>query len=114
MNAQGVRRGFSVQQSDLMCKRGCGFYGNAVWQGLCSKCWRQENQLQREEEAASASSREEARSRPESSRTHSVPIVKRLFTSAPKTPARRGTTVSLECVTHRVHLAMETWTENTP
>ncbi|XP_016420829.1 rab5 GDP/GTP exchange factor-like [Sinocyclocheilus rhinocerous] len=104
MNAQVVRRGISVQQSDLMCKRGCGFYGNAVWQGLCSKCWRQENQctrakqieddralaerLQREEEAASASSREEAPSRPESSRTHSVPIVKRLFTSAPKTPAR--------------------------
>uniref|UniRef100_A0A672Q9I2 A20-type domain-containing protein n=1 Tax=Sinocyclocheilus grahami TaxID=75366 RepID=A0A672Q9I2_SINGR len=47
MNAQGVRRGFSVQQSDLMCKRGCGFYGNAVWQGLCSKCWRQENQCTR-------------------------------------------------------------------
>uniref|UniRef100_A0A673H1J9 A20-type domain-containing protein n=1 Tax=Sinocyclocheilus rhinocerous TaxID=307959 RepID=A0A673H1J9_9TELE len=47
MSAQGVRRGFSVQQSDLMCKRGCGFYGNAVWQGLCSKCWRQENQCTR-------------------------------------------------------------------
>uniref|UniRef100_A0A8C2GEX2 RAB guanine nucleotide exchange factor (GEF) 1, like n=1 Tax=Cyprinus carpio TaxID=7962 RepID=A0A8C2GEX2_CYPCA len=107
MNPQVVRRGFSVQQSDLMCKRGCGFYGNAVWQGLCSRCWREENQctrtkqieddralaerLQREEEAAYASSgREEARPRPESSKTHStVPIVKRLFTSAPKAPARR-------------------------
>ncbi|KAF4103714.1 RAB guanine nucleotide exchange factor (GEF) 1, like [Onychostoma macrolepis] len=105
MNSQGVRRGISVQQSDLMCKRGCGFYGNAVWQGLCSKCWREENQctrakqieddralaerLQREEEAAYACSREEAPSRPETSKTHSVPMVKRLFTSAPKTPARR-------------------------
>ncbi len=70
--------------------------------------------LQREEEAAYASSREEAPSQPESSKTHSVPMVKRLFTSAPKTPARRGTTVSLQCLTHRVHLVMETWTENKP
>uniref|UniRef100_A0A672M8A8 RAB guanine nucleotide exchange factor (GEF) 1, like n=1 Tax=Sinocyclocheilus grahami TaxID=75366 RepID=A0A672M8A8_SINGR len=115
MNAQGVRRGFSVQQSDLMCKRGCGFYGNAVWQGLCSKCWRQENQctrakqieddralaerLQREEEAASASSREEAPSRPESSRTHSVPIVKRLHAGAPKTAVSQSASLSRDHVT---------------
>lgn len=104
MDSRGERRGFSLQQSDLMCKKGCGFYGNAVWQGLCSRCWRQETQcsqakqieddralaerLQREEEAAYASSRQEEHPPPQSSRTHSVPIVKRLFTSAPKTPAR--------------------------
>ncbi|CAM4558241.1 unnamed protein product [Leuciscus chuanchicus] len=105
MNSQ-ARRGFSVQQSDLMCKSGCGYYGNAVWQGHCSKCWREQNQctrakqieedralaerLQREEEAAAyASSQEGAPPPPASARTHTVPMVKRLFTPAPKTPARR-------------------------
>ncbi|XP_067306014.1 RAB guanine nucleotide exchange factor (GEF) 1, like isoform X2 [Pseudorasbora parva] len=97
-----VRRGFSVPQSDLMCKMGCGYYGNAVWQGHCSRCWREQNQssrakqieedralaerLQREEEAA-YSSQEGAQSQPGVSRTHSVPMVKRLF--PPKTPAHR-------------------------
>lgn len=107
MNSGMERRGISIQQSDLMCKRGCGFYGNAVWQGLCSKCWREENhsvkdkqieddralaeRLQREEEekAAYASShkREQSETTSTSSKTQSVPIVKRLFTSASKTSA---------------------------
>uniref|UniRef100_A0A8C1UJL6 RAB guanine nucleotide exchange factor (GEF) 1, like n=1 Tax=Cyprinus carpio TaxID=7962 RepID=A0A8C1UJL6_CYPCA len=130
MNSQVVRRGFSVQQSDLMCKRGCGFYGNAVWQGLCSRCWRQENQcsrarqieedralaerLQREEEAAYASSsREEERSRPESSKPHStVPIVKRLFTSAPKTPARRDAGAPKTAVSQSTSLSRDHVTQH--
>lgn len=49
--------------------------------------------LQREEEAAYATSHQGAQTQTTStsSKTHDVPMVKRLFTSAPKTPAKRGT-----------------------
>ncbi|KAF7701425.1 rab5 GDP/GTP exchange factor isoform X2 [Silurus meridionalis] len=72
MSQRSERRGIHVDQSELLCKKGCGYYGNAAWQGLCSKCWREEYQrarqkqiqedwelaekLQREEDAAYASS----------------------------------------------------------
>ncbi|XP_051541827.1 rab5 GDP/GTP exchange factor-like isoform X3 [Myxocyprinus asiaticus] len=87
MSQRSERRGIHVDQSELLCKKGCGYYGNAGWQGLCSKCWREEYQrarqkqiqedwalaekLQREEEAAYVSIQSSSQTQPPQS--HSQP-----------------------------------------
>uniref|UniRef100_G3P6J6 RAB guanine nucleotide exchange factor (GEF) 1, like n=1 Tax=Gasterosteus aculeatus aculeatus TaxID=481459 RepID=G3P6J6_GASAC len=80
MSSRTGRRGIHLDQSELLCTKGCGFYGNTGWQGLCSKCWREENQkekqkqiqedwalaerLQKEEEEAYASRHQQAQLQP--------------------------------------------------
>ncbi|KAK3513131.1 hypothetical protein QTP70_003769 [Hemibagrus guttatus] len=51
MSSRTERRGIYVDQAALLCKKGCGFYGNSAWGGLCSRCWRLENHNTREAQA---------------------------------------------------------------
>ncbi|XP_075161149.1 rabaptin-5-associated exchange factor for Rab5 [Haematobia irritans] len=44
-----------MPQQDLKCRKGCGYYGNYQFEGLCSKCFRERNE-QRKKLLASPSS----------------------------------------------------------
>ncbi|XP_011494921.1 PREDICTED: rab5 GDP/GTP exchange factor, partial [Ceratosolen solmsi marchali] len=40
---------YRIEESDLKCKNGCNYYGNAAWQGYCSVCHRLQQRALEEE-----------------------------------------------------------------
>ncbi|XP_071783994.2 rab5 GDP/GTP exchange factor [Centroberyx gerrardi] len=117
MSQRSERRGIHLDQSELLCSKGCGFYGNTAWHGLCSKCWREENQrdkqkqiqedwalaerLQREEEEAYASRHQRAQPQPAitpfnkfeerktKEKSSKVNTVTKFFSPSTKTPPKK-------------------------
>uniref|UniRef100_A0A8C6ETX5 A20-type domain-containing protein n=1 Tax=Marmota marmota marmota TaxID=9994 RepID=A0A8C6ETX5_MARMA len=65
MSLKPEHLGIHIEMSELLYKKGCGYYGNPARQGFCSQCWReeyhraQEKQIQKDWELAEGLQQEE-------------------------------------------------------
>ena len=42
--SSGQARMSMIPRTDILCRNGCGFFGNQEWQWYCSLCWREHSQ----------------------------------------------------------------------
>ncbi|KAL1491371.1 hypothetical protein ABEB36_011978 [Hypothenemus hampei] len=53
-----------INQADLKCKNGCGYYGTANWNGYCSVCYRNAMEIERQNRPRSSQARPESSKNP--------------------------------------------------
>ncbi|GFU76806.1 hypothetical protein TNCV_4519631 [Trichonephila clavipes] len=62
MTTTNAGKPIATLRESLMCKNGCGFYGNPEWLGYCSQCHREINQKIKPGQSAKVSSKKVQRS----------------------------------------------------